>query len=82
MEKLIIRGGKPLYGEVNISGMKNSAFFFFTAAFVLLAQIVDVLVSAECIMYYSDHDIKSHTCDQCYDELSQEQLAYDRRADC
>ncbi len=25
MEKLIIRGGKRLYGEVNISGMKNSA---------------------------------------------------------
>lgn len=25
MEKLMIRGGKPLYGEVNISGMKNSA---------------------------------------------------------
>ena len=25
MEKLVIRGGKPLYGEVNISGMKNSA---------------------------------------------------------
>ena len=25
MEKLIIRGGKPLYGDVNISGMKNSA---------------------------------------------------------
>jgi len=25
MEKLIIQGGKPLYGEVNISGMKNSA---------------------------------------------------------
>jgi UDP-N-acetylglucosamine 1-carboxyvinyltransferase len=25
MEKLIIRGGKPLYGDVDISGMKNSA---------------------------------------------------------
>lgn len=25
MEKLVIRGGKPLYGDVNISGMKNSA---------------------------------------------------------
>ena len=25
MDKLMIRGGKPLYGEVNISGMKNSA---------------------------------------------------------
>ena len=25
MEKLMIRGGRPLYGEVNISGMKNSA---------------------------------------------------------
>ncbi len=25
MEKYVIRGGKPLYGEVNISGMKNSA---------------------------------------------------------
>ena len=25
MEKLIIRGGKRLFGEVNISGMKNSA---------------------------------------------------------
>ena len=25
MEKLIIRGGKSLYGEVDISGMKNSA---------------------------------------------------------
>ncbi len=25
MDKLKIRGGKPLYGEVNISGMKNSA---------------------------------------------------------
>ncbi len=25
MEKLIIRGGNPLYGDVNISGMKNSA---------------------------------------------------------
>lgn len=25
MDRLIIRGGKPLYGEVNISGMKNSA---------------------------------------------------------
>ena len=25
MEKLIIHGGKPLYGEVDISGMKNSA---------------------------------------------------------
>ena len=25
MEKLMIRGGKPLYGEVEISGMKNSA---------------------------------------------------------
>ena len=25
MDKLIIRGGKPLYGEVDISGMKNSA---------------------------------------------------------
>ncbi len=25
MEKLIVRGGKPLYGEVDISGMKNSA---------------------------------------------------------
>ena len=25
MDKLIIRGGKPLYGNVDISGMKNSA---------------------------------------------------------
>jgi UDP-N-acetylglucosamine 1-carboxyvinyltransferase len=25
MEKLMIRGGKPLYGDVDISGMKNSA---------------------------------------------------------
>ena len=25
MDKLIIRGGKPLYGEIDISGMKNSA---------------------------------------------------------
>ncbi len=25
MEKLLIRGGKPLFGEINISGMKNSA---------------------------------------------------------
>ena len=25
MDKLIIRGGKALYGDVNISGMKNSA---------------------------------------------------------
>ena len=25
MEKIVIRGGKPLYGDVNISGMKNSA---------------------------------------------------------
>ena len=25
MDKLIIRGGNPLYGEVDISGMKNSA---------------------------------------------------------
>ena len=25
MDKFVIRGGKPLYGEVNISGMKNSA---------------------------------------------------------
>ncbi|MBE6546078.1 MAG: UDP-N-acetylglucosamine 1-carboxyvinyltransferase [Ruminococcaceae bacterium] len=25
MDKLMIRGGNPLYGEVNISGMKNSA---------------------------------------------------------
>ena len=25
MDKLIVRGGKPLYGDVNISGMKNSA---------------------------------------------------------
>ncbi len=25
MDKLLIRGGKPLYGDVNISGMKNSA---------------------------------------------------------
>ena len=25
MKKFLIRGGKPLYGEVNISGMKNSA---------------------------------------------------------
>lgn len=25
MDKLIIRGGKPLYGDVDISGMKNSA---------------------------------------------------------
>ena len=25
MDKLIIQGGKPLWGEVNISGMKNSA---------------------------------------------------------
>ena len=25
MDKLMIRGGKPLYGDVDISGMKNSA---------------------------------------------------------
>ena len=25
MKKIIIRGGKPLYGDVSISGMKNSA---------------------------------------------------------
>ena len=25
MDKLIIRGGRPLYGEIDISGMKNSA---------------------------------------------------------
>ena len=25
MDKYIIQGGKPLYGEVNIGGMKNSA---------------------------------------------------------
>ena len=25
MEKLVIRGGKPLYGEVKVSGMKNAA---------------------------------------------------------
>ena len=25
MKKIIVRGGKPLYGNVNISGMKNAA---------------------------------------------------------
>ena len=25
MDKFIIRGGRPLYGDVNIIGMKNSA---------------------------------------------------------
>ena len=36
MDKLIIRGGTPLTGEVNISGAKNSALPILAAA--LLAE--------------------------------------------
>ena len=25
MKKIVIRGGKPLYGDINVSGMKNAA---------------------------------------------------------
>lgn len=44
MEKLIIRGGKPLYGEVDISGMKNSALpvIFGTIAAADVCEISNV----------------------------------------
>ena len=57
MEKLIIRGGKPLYGEVGISGMKNSAlpiiFGTIAAADVCelsnLPDVSDIAVSIEIL---------------------------------
>ena len=44
MEKLIIHGGKPLYGEVDISGMKNSALpvIFGTIAAADICEIGNV----------------------------------------
>ena len=44
MEKLIIHGGKPLYGELDISGMKNSALpvIFGTIAAADVCEISNV----------------------------------------
>jgi len=41
MEKIVINGGKPLYGEINIGGMKNAA---------LPILFATILVSDKCII--------------------------------
>ena len=41
MRKLIIRGGKPLYGNINISGMKNAALPIIFAS---------ILVGERCVV--------------------------------
>lgn len=57
MEKLVINGGKPLKGEVNISGAKNSAVAILPATLLIdgvctinnLPNIVDVKLSCEIL---------------------------------
>ena len=46
MEKIIINGGKPLHGEVEISGAKNAALAIIPAA--ILSQDVCVIENLPC----------------------------------
>lgn len=52
MDKYIIRGGKPLYGEVEISGAKNAA-----VAIIPAALMVDGVCRLENIPQISDADM-------------------------
>ena len=49
MKKYVIRGGRPLYGKVNISGAKNAA-----VAIIPAALLVDGICRIENIPQISD----------------------------
>ena len=49
MQKYIVRGGRPLYGEVHISGAKNAA-----VAIIPAALLVDGVVRIENVPQISD----------------------------
>ena len=56
-KKIMIQGGKPLYGEINISGAKNAAVAIIPAAILVegvcrlenIPNIVDVMVQLEIV---------------------------------
>ena len=52
MEKYVIRGGNPLYGEVEVSGAKNAA-----VAIIPAALMVDGVCRIENIPHISDSDM-------------------------
>ena len=52
MEKYVIKGGKPLYGEVEVSGAKNAA-----VAIIPAALMVDGVCRLENIPQISDADM-------------------------
>ena len=52
MEKYVIHGGKPLYGEVEVSGAKNAA-----VAIIPAALLVDGVCRLENIPQISDADM-------------------------
>ena len=52
MEKLVIKGGKPLYGDIIVSGMKNSAL-----PVILACILVDDKCVIENVPNVSDVDL-------------------------
>ena len=62
--------------------MHYPALFIFTAAVVLLAQVMDMLVSAECVVDEFYDEIGGDASDKCDHEFGGEQPADDCRADC
>ncbi|MBD3921805.1 UDP-N-acetylglucosamine 1-carboxyvinyltransferase [Paenibacillus sp. PR3] len=55
MEKLMIRGGRPLHGEVQISGAKNSAVALIPAAILAESEVVlDNLPAISDVAVYSE----------------------------
>ena len=53
MEKYVINGGKPLYGEVTVSGAKNAA-----VAIIPAALLVNGVCRIENIPHISDTDMQ------------------------
>ena len=49
MEKLVIKGGKPLFGDIEVSGMKNAAL-----PVILASILVDDICVIENIPNVSD----------------------------
>ena len=67
MTKYVIQGGKPLFGEVNISGAKNAAVAIIPAALLVdgvcrienIPQISDVNL---CLQILEELGIKQDNC--------------------
>ena len=45
MDKFVIHGGKPLFGEVTVSGAKNAAVAIIPAALMVGGSIYTAIVS-------------------------------------